>query len=95
MKAKNVIILKSVIKFNALKIHKGGIVRIPDYLINQCLFENKKLVVTFNHKPLVTYESNDIINNIISVENKDFQGHLNGKPLTYKLVILNADKNSK
>lgn len=92
---KNVIILDKIVKYNVLKIHKKGVLRIADYIINYCVNTNKDLLITHKGSVLRKIKSSDIILEIQFIENKEFDGSFLGKDISYKLAVLNvADKDN-
>lgn len=85
---KNIIILDSVIKYNAVTLYKERIIRIPDYLIDLCYTEGKDLIITHNNKVLKAYRNNQIIPAIYSVDSKIMKGTFNKQEIEFKLTLL-------
>lgn len=92
---KNIIILDSLVKYNVVKIYNRDVVRIPDYLINDCIANKKQLVVTHKHKTILQLDHDKIIDHINTIDTKEFEGTINGKEIKYKLVLIGLDNGSK
>lgn len=87
-KTKNIIILKTVVKYNTKTLYKDNIVRVPDYLIDHCYTEKKDLIITHEGEVLKTFKWDDIVSSIYSVDSKIFKGTFNKQDIEFKLTLL-------
>lgn len=88
---KNLIILDKVVKYNTKYLNNEGTVKVPDYIINDCINNNKTLIITHKHEKISEYKPEEIILNISTVDRKPLKGTIKGKEVTFfnTIMVLN------
>lgn len=89
---KNLIILNNLVRFNAIKLYPDNIVRVPDYIVNYCIENDKKLVIVHKDKVVSELTGDDIFLNIRSIDGREYKGTFFKDEITYKLALYKIDE---
>ena len=82
-------ISKKMIIYNTKSLRKG-IAKVPSYLIDMVLLENKILMIKSQDVTICRLDKKVINNAIILVESKQYDGRLNKLPIKYHLIHIDT-----
>lgn len=74
---------------------KNNIIKVPSYLIDMVVLENKKLMLMNGDITISVIDSKNIKDRISFAEKTEYKGRLFGKEISYHLIHINALKTSK
>lgn len=87
-KQSNIIIGEDFIKYNALKLYNDDTeFRIPSYLVSDIVKNNKQLVLSHNNKTLKVYEMEALMDNLIKIDSKLYEGTFHNEPITFNITV--------
>lgn len=81
----NMMILKKLIIYKTKSI-VNNIIKVPSYLIDMVLIENKKIMLMKDETTIITLDKESINDKIIFAETRQYKGKLNKKDIEYHLV---------
>lgn len=81
----NMMILKRLIIYKT-KSMKNNIVKVPSYLIDMVVLENRKLMLMSGEITLITLDKKSINDKITFAEARQYKGKLFGKDINYHLT---------
>lgn len=85
-KKQNITFYPNKIKYNALKIFKKNLIKVPSYLLDEVFLRKVDLELYRNGTYVTTYSYDNLINFIRNTEPKVYKGQFCRKDITYKLV---------
>ena len=93
-KKKNILIREGYVIYNTKKLYFlddnnniTSMVKIPSYVLDNVFDDNKRLLIKLNHsKNIAIYTSDEVKNNLITVEQKIYDGTFRGKKIKYNLT---------
>jgi hypothetical protein len=85
-------ILKRLIVYKT-KTMKNNIVKVPSYLIDLVVLENKKLMLMNGEIAVITLDKKSINDRITFAESRQYEGKFLGKEIKYHLAHVNTSIN--
>ena len=85
----NMMISKRLIIYKT-KSMKNDIVKVPSYLIDMVVLENKKLMLMNGDTAIITLDKKSINDRITFAETSQYKGKLFGKDISYHLAHVNT-----
>jgi len=81
----NMMILKRLIIYKT-KSMKKNIIKVPSYLIDMVVLENKKLMLMNGETPIITLDKKSINDRITFAETRQYNGKFRGEDIKYHLT---------
>ena len=88
-KNQNMMILDKLIVYKT-KSMKNGIIKVPSYLIDMVVFQEKKLMLMSEDITIITLDKKNLDERIIFAESVQYEGRLFGKNIKYHLTHVNT-----
>lgn len=92
----NILIRTDFNIYNTMNIFNdeiNDIVKIPSYLIQDVLENNKNLLIKFQQVNIALYTTDELKKKLIRVESKIYNGRFRQEDIQYNLVQVKVDKN--
>lgn len=87
----NIEIRTDYVMYNTKGIYKGGIVKIPTYIMQDVIDGNKSILIKLNFKNLVHYSSDQLKKNLVTVESRIYEGKFKNENIKYNLAKIKVN----
>lgn len=89
-KKKNILIRTDFVIYNTKTMfNEGKTVKVPSYIIQDVIENDKGIMITIEGKYLVTYTTDQLKKNLVTVESKIYKGKFRNEEITYNLCKIN------
>lgn len=87
-KQSNIIIRNDVVIYNALTLYEDDSqFRMPSYLVNEVVDNNRKLLLRHKGTNIRHYTGKELLNAIESIDKKLYNGVFKGQPIKYNITV--------
>ncbi len=86
---KNILIRTDFVIYNTKSLYQNEVVKIPSYIIQDVIENNKRILIKLNDSNIALYTSDELKKNLSTVESRVYQGRFHNQDITYNLCQIN------
>lgn len=88
---KNVLIRTDFNIYNTHRLYEKNIVKIPSYIIQDVIENNKRILIKLNQTNIALYTTEELKKNLITVESRIYSGRFRNENIKYNLANIKID----
>lgn len=86
---KNILIRTDFVIYNTKSLYQNEVVKIPSYIIQDVIENNKRILIKLNDSNIALYTSDELKKNLSTVESRVYEGRFRNESITYNLCQIN------